>query len=287
MAEVIIKAEDLSYRYPRTKKWVLQGLNFEIHEKEFVAVMGANGAGKTTLCQCFNGIIPNSSMGKMKGRMIVGGRDTQETEVSELATQVGIVLEDPETQLFTTKIRNEVAFGPENLKVDKEEVIRRVNWALEVVGLGDFQERMPTALSGGQKQRLAIATALAMGTKIMVLDEPTAQLDPMGTDDVFRVIRDLKEQIGMTIIIATHKSEHIAEFADRVCVLKEGVIQAFDTPENIFSNTELLHENWIRPPQVSELASYLAGQGEPLSAFPILEEQCCTLAEAWCRGDQR
>ena len=280
--EAVIRFENMSYRYPRRKNWVLKDINLEIHKREFVAIMGANGAGKTTLCECINGIIPNSAQGKMKGRVVVNGKDTQETEVAELATQVGIVLEDPETQLFTTVIRNEVAFGPENLKVDPDEIRRRVEWALKVVGLEEYADRQPTALSGGQKQRLAIATALAMGTEIMVLDEPTAQLDPLGTRDVFEVIRELKESLGMTIIIATHKSEEIAEFADKVCVLKEGTVQAYDTPRVIFSDTELLMENWIRPPQVSELASYLAKRGVPFESFPILRAEACQLAKNWC-----
>lgn len=281
MTEAIIKVENLSYRYPRTKKWVLQNLNFEIKEGEFLAVMGENGAGKTTFCQCINGIIPHSQQGKVKGTVTVAGLNTQETPVSYLAQNVGMVLEDPETQLFTTKIKEEVAFGPENLNMPVEKILDIIAWALKVVRLEQFRDRQPTALSGGQKQRLAIAAAIAMKPKILVLDEPTSQLDPIGTQEVFSVIRELKDDYGMTVVIATHKSEEIAKFADKVLVLKEGQVQAFDAPQVVFSNTELLQDNWVRPPQVSELATFLAKQGQPLADFPILPEEAVTLLERW------
>lgn len=282
MTETIIKIEGLSYRYPRTKKWVLRDLNLEVEQGEFLAVMGENGAGKTTFCQCINGVIPHSHQGKMKGSVTVAGINTVESSVSHLAQQVGMVLEDPETQLFTTRIRDEVAFGPENLNMPVPEIMERVKWALKVVRLEQYADRQPTALSGGQKQRLAIAAAIAMKPKILVLDEPTSQLDPIGTEEVFSVIRELNDEYGMTVIIATHKSEEIAKFADRVLVLKEGQIQALATPQEIFSNTELLKDNWIRPPQVSELATYLAERGYPLSGFPILPGEALELLTRWC-----
>jgi len=281
MAEIIIKIENLSYRYPRTKKWVLKDINLEIKQGEFLAVMGENGAGKTTFCQCINGVIPHSQRGKMKGRVIVAGINTVESSVSRLAQQVGMVLEDPETQLFTTRVRDEVAFGPENLNMPVPEILERVSWALKVVRLEQHADRQPTALSGGQKQRLAIAAAIAMKPKILVLDEPTSQLDPVGTEEVFTVIKALKDEYGMTVIIATHKSEEIAKFADRILVLKEGQVQALASPQEIFSNTKLLKENWIRSPQVSELATYLAEQGCPLSSFPILPQEAIRLLTHW------
>lgn len=281
MTETIIKVEDLSYRYPRTKKWVLQNINLEVRKGEFLAVMGENGAGKTTFCQCINGVIPHSHQGKLKGSVTVAGIKTVESTVSYLAQYVGMVLEDPETQLFTTRIRDEVAFGPENLSMPVEEILERVKWALKVVRLEQYVDRQPTALSGGQKQRLAIAAAIAMKPKILVLDEPTSQLDPVGTEEVFSVIRELKDDYGMTVVIATHKSEEIAKFADKVLVLKGGRVQALDTPQVIFSNTDLLKDNWIRPPQVSELATYLAERGHPLSGFPILPEEAKQLILQW------
>lgn len=277
----VIKIEDVYYAYPRTKKWVLQNINLEIEEGDFIAVMGENGAGKTTLCQCLNGIIPHSTGGRLEGKMTLLGMDTKKASIAQLASNTGMVLEDPEAQLFTTVVRNEVAFGPENLQVDPEEIKRRVKWSLEVVGLSEYIDHQPTSLSGGQKQRLIIATALAMLPKVLILDEPTSQLDPVGTMEVFNVIRELKREHNITIVIATHKSEEIAEFADKVCVIKEGKIVALDKPSVIFSDGHLMQDNWIRIPQVSELANYLEDHCDPLANYPIVKEEAILEIEKW------
>ncbi len=269
MAAELIRITGLSYRYPGSKKWALQDINLTVAPGELVALMGENGAGKTTLCQCLNGIIPHSRGGRLKGRVMVAGLDTATTLVARLALKVGMVLEDPETQLFTTLVKNEVAFGPENLGRPAGEIRRTITWALEVVGLQGYEERPPAALSGGQKQRLAIAAALAMQPQVLVLDEPTSQLDPVGSSEVLAVIRDLKERYGLTIVIATHDSETAAAFADRVCVLKEGRVLACDSPRVVFRDRELLRQAWVRPPQVAALADYIQARGVDLAGFPI------------------
>jgi energy-coupling factor transporter ATP-binding protein EcfA2 len=284
MRKPIITLKDVSYRYPRTKVRVLKNISLEIGEGEFVAVMGENGAGKTTLCKLFNGVIPHSQEGILKGTVVVDGQVTAESSVAALAVSVGMVLEDPETQLFTTIVRNEVAFGPENLLVPPDEIRERISWALGVVGLSEYIDKPPTALSGGQKQRLAIASALAMTKKILILDEPTSQLDPVGTRDVFSVIREIREKYNITVIMATHKSEEIAEFADRVCILKNGTVAAYDTPVAVFSNVALLRDNWIKPPDVSELANYMYERGEALKGFPILPDEAYHAVMGWYRS---
>ena len=184
LKNTIIKLDDISYRYPRSKRWAILHLNLEIHQGEFVAIMGENGAGKSTFCQMLNGIIPNSIGGSLNGQVLINGLDTQKSGIAQLATQVGIVLEDPETQLFTTSVGSEVAFGPENLCQSPEEIHQNVKWALDVVRLSGLEDRMPSALSGGQKQRLAIAANIAMRPNILVLDEATSQLDPVGVEEV-------------------------------------------------------------------------------------------------------
>ena len=285
MSETVIRLEQVSYHYPRAKRWALLKINLEIHKGEFIAVMGENGAGKTTLCQCINGTVPNYHEGILKGKVEVLGFDTQTCKVTDLADKVGMVLDDPEAQLFTTSVRNEVAFGAENLCVPKDEILRRIDWALGIVGLNEFIDQPPTALSGGQKQRLAIATNLAMMPSILVLDEPTSQLDPVGTRDVFEVIRELREKEDMTIVLATHKSEEIAEFADKVLVLKEGRVVAFDEPHVIFNNAELMCSCSIRPPQVSELAVYLRERGQEIGTKPILMQDAFDAVNSWYRGE--
>lgn len=284
--ETIIKLENVSYHYPKTKKWVLKNLTFEVHKGEFIAIMGQNGAGKTTLCQCFNSTVPNYHQGMLKGKVSVFGIDTKNCEVSDLSDKVGLVIDDPESQLFTMSVRNEVAFGAENLNIPPEEINRRIDWALNIVGLSEYIDREPTALSGGQKQRLAIATNLAMNPSVLVLDEPTSQLDPVGTRDVFEVIRELREKEHMTVLIATHKSEEIAEFADKVLVLKEGAMVAFDTPDVIFNDEALMKRCNIRPPQVSELANKLRDAGEEIGCRPIMMKEAKAGIEKWYKGER-
>ena len=162
-----------------------------------------------------------------------------------------------------------MAFGPENLGVDPEEILRRARWALEVVRLTGYETHPPTALSGGQKQRLAIAAALTMHPDVLVLDEATSQLDPVGTVEVFSVVRELNQQYGMTIVMATNKGEEVAQFCDRVLVLHRGELVAQGTPREIFADAALFQRVMIRPPQVSQLALYLAEQELPLADFPI------------------
>ncbi len=287
MSETVIKLENVSYHYPRAKRWALAKINVEIGRGEFIAVMGENGAGKTTLCQCINGTVPNYHEGVLKGRVEVLGFDTQACKTTDLADKVGMVLDDPESQLFTTSVRNEVAFGAENLCIPADEILRRVDWALGIVGLSEFIDQAPTALSGGQKQRLAIATNLAMTPAVLVLDEPTSQLDPVGTRDVFEVIRELRETEKMTIVIATHKSEEIAEFADKVLVLKDGHVVAFDEPHAIFNNANLMQECNIRPPQVSELTSYLRERGYEIGSKPILMQDAYNAITGWYAREDR
>ncbi len=260
---------DVSYRYPNTRRYVLKHLNLMIHKGEFVAVLGENGAGKSTFCQTLNGVVPHSRGGQMRGQIAIGGQNTQEATVAELAQKVGIVLEDPEAQLFTTSVLSEVAFGPENLGVDPKEILRRVHWALEVVRLTGYENHAPTTLSGGQKQRLAIAAALAMRPDVLVLDEATSQLDPMGTVEVFSVVRELNKQYGMTIVMATNKGEQVAQFCNRVLILHRGELVAQGTPREIFADTGLFQRIMIRAPQVSQLAVYLAEREMPLADLPI------------------
>lgn len=269
MTTPAIQLIDVSYRYPRSKNTVIRGLNLSVQPGEFIAVLGENGAGKSTLCQILNGIIPHSIGGRLKGQVKITGLDTQESSIAQLATKIGIVLDDPETQLFTTSVRSEVAFGPENLSTPPDEIRERIRWALEVVRLTGFEERMPTALSGGQKQRLAIAAALAMKPSILILDEATSQIDPLGVVEVLSLVKELNEKYGMTIIMTTDQSEEVARLADRVIVLDKGRLIAEGAPRQIFADTDLFKRCMIRAPQVAQLGARLKEAGHPLPVFPI------------------
>jgi energy-coupling factor transporter ATP-binding protein EcfA2 len=216
--------------------------------------MGPTGVGKTTLCLTLNGIVPHSTGGIFGGNVWVEGLNTRDADVATLASIVGIVFQDPESQFFNMAVEDEVAFGPESLGIDPKEIAERVDWALSVVDMRQHLRRSPFHLSGGQKQRVAIASILAMQPKILVLDEPTSGLDPMGKAELFRVVRELKRLRGMTIVMVEQEAERIAEFSDRVVVLAHGTIAVDGTPAEVFAQAELLGHIGLAVPQVSELA---------------------------------
>jgi len=268
-----IELINVSYRYPRTNRTVIRDLSLTVSEGEVLAVLGENGAGKSTLCKILNGIIPHSVGGRMKGQVLIEGIDTQGSSIKELSTKVGIVLEDPETQLFTTSVLNEVAFGPENLCISKDEILKRAERVLELVRLDGYEKRPPSDLSGGQKQRLAIAAGLVMQPSILVLDEATSQIDPLGVLEVLSLIKKLNNDLGMTIVMATDQSEEVAKIADHVLVLDEGGKAAHGTPREIFGDVGLFNDYMIRAPQVSQLGAVLQEEGHSLPIFPIVLEE--------------
>jgi len=240
--------------------------------------MGSTGVGKTTLCLALNGIVPQSTGGIIRGEVIVAGLNTRQHPVPELASRVGIVFQDPESQFFNMTVEDEVAFGPESLGLDPREIRQRVDWALTMVGMSQHRHRSPFQLSGGEKQRVAIASILAMTPRILVLDEPTSGLDPIGKADVFRVVRELKQQDGMTIVMVEQESEKIAEFSDRVVVLRDGKVALVDTPDRVFAQVELMHEIGLAVPQVSELAHLFNTRHNTGYVFTSLEDAYQALA---------
>jgi energy-coupling factor transport system ATP-binding protein len=243
----IVDLENVSYKYPHSAKFALDGISLAIKEGEFFALMGENGSGKTTFCRLINGIIPHHYTGKLSGNVTVDGLSTVTSAVPQLALKVGMVLDDPDTQLFTSTVFDEVAFGPENILLPPDEIKKRVSFALSVVGLEGFEDRIPSTLSGGEKQRLSIAAAIAMEGKILVLDEPLCRLDPEGSAQVISVLKDIRKKHKITVIMASHESAVIADIADRVCILNNGKIICLDTPKNIFANYSLLEQNGINP----------------------------------------
>lgn len=251
---------------------VLKGVDLEVERGEFVSIMGPTGVGKTTLCLALNGIVPQSTGGTIRGEVVVAGLNTRQHPVPELASQVGIVFQDPESQFFNMTVEDEVAFGPESLGLDPREIRERVDWALAVVRMSQHQHRSPFQLSGGEKQRVAIAAVLTMTPRVLVLDEPTSGLDPIGKAEVFRVVRELKQRDGMTIVMVEQESEKIAEFSDRVVVLCDGRVALVDTPDRVFAQVELMHEIGLAVPQVSELAHLFNTRRNTRYAFTSLED---------------
>jgi len=258
MPKAVIKLDKVSWEYARNEKPALADISVEIGEGEFLALMGANGAGKTTFCRLLNGLIPHSMAGRLFGRVAVDGIPTGSSTVARLSEKVGMAFDDPETQFFTARVFDEVAFALENMLLPPQEIIGKTRWALDAAGLSDYAACAPSTLSGGQKQRLAIAAALAMANQVLVLDEPCSRLDPVGTREVLSFVQELREGKRLTVVMATGSAEEAADFADRVCVLKEGRILALGTPRQVFSDRRLLAEAGIDPPDVSEFAFRMA-----------------------------
>ena len=255
--EPIVVYENFSYSYPTTPN-ALVDIDLKIDRGEVFGVIGPNGAGKSTFCKSLNGLVPHFYGGTVKGRVLVDGMDTLEHTTSELSMKVGLVFQEPETQLsgLALTVEDEVGFGLSMLGFPSEVIRKRTREALEKVGLKGFEKRSPSELSGGEQQRLAIATVLAMEPEIMVLDEPVALLDPIGKSEVLSVVKELAVE-GSTIVIAEHEIEELAYFADRILVLNEGRMVSLDNAKMVLSEVEKLKKIGVDPPSVTELAYLL------------------------------
>ena len=275
--EPIISISGMSFSYALAERPALSGIDLEIRRGEYVAVMGLNGAGKTTLGLCLNGIIPHMLMGEQTGRVRVDGHDPAVRVVREMARTVGIVFDNPEFQMSQITAAEEVALGLENLGVPSEEMPERIAAALRLVGLDGFEERSPMALSGGQQQRLAIAAVLVMRPSILFMDEPTSNLDPLGKDEIFEIARRLNQEEGMTVIVAEHEVEVLAEYADRVVVMHEGRIALQGPPSEVLSQVDVLTALGLRSPQVTEFAHALSGAS---TGLPVTTDATLSWLEA-------
>ncbi len=272
--EVRIAAEHLSFHYTDEENKaaspeILKDLSLTLEPGTFAAVLGHNGCGKSTLAKHMNGILLPTG-----GKMWVAGMDTaDETKLYEIRQRVGMVFQNPDNQIVATIVEEDAAFGPENLGLPPEEIRRRVDDALKAVGMYDYRMHAPSQLSGGQKQRVAIAGIIAMRPSCIVLDEPTAMLDPKGRREVMKTIRLLNRNYGITIVLITHYMEEAAQ-ADRVIVMDEGNTLLDDTPEEVFSHVEQMKQIGLDVPQVTELVYELRQAGIPLDSHIITEDAC-------------
>jgi len=250
-----IRLAQLSFRYPGQAGLALDGISLSIARGEMVVVMGASGAGKTTLAKCLNRTVPAFQSGTLSGEIALLGRPLRDEGVADLAGTVGLVSQDFEAQLFATNVIQEVVFGMEQLGVPADEMKRRVPRVLEAVGLRGFAHRDPATLSGGEKQRLAIAAMLALQPHILVFDEPTTDLDPIGKLEIFQVLAAMRRQ-GYTLVVIEHETAAAAA-ADRLIVMSQGRIVADDLPQRVLSRVEFLQQHGVRPPDLSRLAARL------------------------------
>lgn len=234
----IIQTENLTYKYPSATKPSIRDVSIKIEKGEFVLITGPSGCGKTTLCRCFNGLIPHFYQGELKGKITVVGLNVLEHPTYELAKHVGLVFQNPENQLFALSVEKDVAFGLENLGVPKEEMWKRVNWALNLTGIYDLRERAPHELSGGQQQRVAIASVLAMQPEVLVLDEPTSFLDPLTAKKIFEVIYELNRKLGITVVLVEHRLDLTAHYTNHIIIMNEGKVVLDGDPREILGSEE-------------------------------------------------
>jgi len=234
----IIETKNLTYTYPGATKPSINDVSIKVEKGEFVLITGPSGCGKTSLCRCFNGLIPHFYQGELKGEISVAGIDPLKRHTYEMAKHVGLVFQNPDNQLFALSIEKDVAFGLENNGVPRDEMRKRVDWALNQTGIYDIRERSPHEISGGQQQRVAIAAVLAMQPEIIVLDEPTSFLDPLSAEKIFEVIYNLNKEQGITVILVEHRLDLTAKYTNHLIVMDEGKVRLEGNPRDILNTDE-------------------------------------------------
>jgi len=264
-----ITVDSLHWKYATSDRWVLDDVSFEVEQGEFLAITGPTGAGKTTLCLSLTGIIPHGYNGVWEGIVTVGTLDTRRYAAASLAQHVGIVFQDPESQFLTMSVRDEIAFGLENLALPRDEITKRIEDASKIVRIDDCLDRAPYELSGGQKQRVAIAASLAMQPEVLILDEPTGQLDPVGKMEVFSVLEELRRTKSITILLVEHLTEEIVKYADRMMLLYNGKIERLEKTSKFFDDVDFVAKKGVPIPQVTQLGHMLQSQGANLSHLPL------------------
>lgn len=252
-----LELRNVVFSYADSPKPALDGISLDVEKGEFVTLLGENGSGKSTICMLTNGLVPHALRGRLGGSAKVFGYEVAEHLVAEFATRVGIVFQEPESQLFCMSVEEEVAFGPENLAVPREEIRERVEWALGLVGMKGYGDRSPFSLSGGEKQRVAIAAALSMRPEMLVLDEPAYALDPVGKTELYRVLRQLRDSQGMTVLLAERDAEEVAGFSDKIVLMKAGKVVGSGTPKEMLQDPDQLRSLGVLPPQMSEVSMLL------------------------------
>jgi energy-coupling factor transporter ATPase len=273
----IIETKNLTYTYPGGTKPSINDISIKVEKGEFVLITGPSGCGKTTLCRCFNGLIPHFYQGELKGEISVAEMDTTKHQTHAMAKHIGLVFQNPENQLFALSIEKDVAFGLENLGIPREEMRKRVDWALKLTGIFDLRERSPHEVSGGQQQRVAISAVLAMQPEIIVLDEPTSFLDPLSAEKIFEVIHELNKKLGITVVLVEHRLDLTAKYADHIIIMDEGKVCFDGNPREILSS-EATRLIGVGIPKATLLYQILRKEGMKLSnVTPLSSEELATL----------
>lgn len=264
----IIELKDYSYKYENRDELVLKNITMTINEGDFVGIIGCNKAGKSTLCKNIVGILPFVSGGQWDGEIVVDGKSMNDTKGVGVTDIIGIVFQDAESQFTQSTVEDEIAFAMCNFGYDREVIRERIKVTSKACGLEDMLSRSPYRLSGGQQQRLAVACILALQPRVIILDETTSQLDPIGRDEVFKLVSELHAQ-GTTVIMVDHNIEKIADFCDKVAVLDDGKLIAFGETHEVFENKVLLNEHHVRVPQVTDAALSMKEVIDTTNGYPI------------------
>ena len=280
----VIETKGLTYTYPSGKKRTLEDVSITIEKGEFVVLTGPSGCGKTTLCRCFNGLVPHFYGGKLEGDISVTGLRVSEHSIHELARHIGLVFQNPENQLFALFVEKDVAFGLENLGVPRDEIRKRVDWALQTTGIENLRERAPHELSGGQQQRVAIACVLAMQPDVMVLDEPTSFLDPSGAQKIFEVISELNKEMGITVVLVEHRLDLASRYSNHVLVMNEGRVVLDGEPREVF-NSETARLIGVGVPKATRLSQVLEESGVDLGRVPVTSGEASHILKEVLRRD--
>ncbi|AHI54581.1 energy-coupling factor ABC transporter ATP-binding protein [Listeria ivanovii] len=268
----VITLENVSYKYPIGHKEVLQNINLSIEKGKFYALIGSNDAGKTTLCNLLRGFIPHFYHGELAGEVLVFGKRLEEWSLSDLSQKIGYVFQNPFTQISGSKetVFEEIAFGLENLGMPENIIREKVNAIIDLLEIDFLRDKNPNFLSGGQKQRISLASIIVMEPEILIIDEPTSQLDPQGTEDVFKIIKMMKD-LGSTIILVEHKIELVAEYADEIILLQDGEIKMMGPKQAILSKEQVIEYGGVIP-QFAILGLELKKAGIPLKEIPLTED---------------
>lgn len=297
MPDSVVSIHDLRYKYRGQKRQALEGINLDLEKGEFLMVMGPSEAGKSTLAATINGLVPHFFKGKFEGVVSVLGRNTRDHTVAQMSEGVGMVFQDFEAELFSTNVELEVAFGPENFAVPRDEILRRIDENLKLVGLEAFRNRPPSTLSGGQKQKLAIASVLAMNPQVLVMDEPTTDLDPISKFGVFQIAEQLRRNADLTLIVVEHETEETLE-AGRILLLDEGKVVKLASAHEMLRDVDLLEAHGVMPLGVPKYFHRMESADLPLTptegarvfqslGWRISEQKYAALKEADARRADR
>jgi energy-coupling factor transport system ATP-binding protein len=274
-----VSIQDLGWKYSGRKHFAIEHVNLEIPENSFVSVVGPNEHGKTTLVSCIKGLIPNSFHGVWRGKVEIFGKDVRQMSAQRLASEIGFVFADPEAQFTSMTVEEELVFGLENIGLPLNEIQDRLNWVCDLTMIGNLLDKSPYEISGGQKQRVAIASVLSMRPQIIILDEPTSMLDPLGKDNIFQILTNIKRETDLMVIVVEHNIEQVAPLSDLMVLMYDGNIAKAAPPSEFFENSDFLLEHGIIPPQSTAFVDQLKKANLYSGSLPVALEDAIAISK--------